>query len=185
MTIFDASYQGEAGTPINHGKRWDDNQERMLREGFTQGASLRLMCIRMGRAPSSILARLCFMHLLTLDESTGEYRITNPTPDPVMLTDDLEVNPSAMIAAARLLNSFNQPTENTMPAIATIEQRTLINGTNAADMSDKEIFKTIAKLESEVRVLEAVNTKPKKLVAAIAALQADIEAIVAYVDERP
>lgn len=95
----------------------------------------------------------------------------------------LHTSPRAEITVVRQINLTPTPTD-TMTTIATIESRTLINGQNAADMSDKEVFKVIAKLESEMRTLESVVTKPKKLVAAIAALQADIEAVVAYVDAR-
>lgn len=51
-------------------------------------------------------------------------------------------------------------------------------------MSDAQIFSLIGELESKIKKLEGIEAKPKKLVAAIEALKADITKLVEYVDSR-
>lgn len=67
---------------------------------------------------------------------------------------------------------------------ANIETKTFINGTEAANMTDSQIFQRIAKLEGEIKALEDIKTKSVKKNEAIEALKADIKAMVDYVDNR-
>ena len=67
---------------------------------------------------------------------------------------------------------------------ANIETKTFINGADASELSDNQIFQRIAKLEGEMDKLVGIRAKSVKKDAAIAALQSDIDALVAYVDAR-
>ena len=66
----------------------------------------------------------------------------------------------------------------------TIETLVLIQGQNAAELNDKQIFALIGKLENEAKRMGEITNKPKKLVAAIEQIQADIAKLVEYVDTR-
>lgn len=72
--------------------------------------------------------------------------------------------------------------EDTMIAI---ENRTYINDTNAADMTDDQVFTKIADLERDMAKLEAIKNKPQKMVKRIGEMQDAITKLVKYVDERP
>ena len=67
---------------------------------------------------------------------------------------------------------------------ATIETKTFIEGIDAANLSDEQVFKKIASLENSIKVWSAIENKPKKLDALIEQTKADIKALVAYVDGR-
>lgn len=65
-----------------------------------------------------------------------------------------------------------------------IETKVLIAGIDAATMSDTDIFSKISKLEGEISKLTAIKAKSVKLAAAIAAIEDDVQKLVAYVDGR-
>ncbi len=65
-----------------------------------------------------------------------------------------------------------------------IETKTYVNGADAANMTDEQIFSAIANVEAEINHLNGVQNKPQKLEAKIAAMQEDIKALVAFVDGR-
>lgn len=75
--------------------------------------------------------------------------------------------------------------ENTMTTtVSIIKNVTFINGRDGSEVSDDEIFGLIAKLEQRANTLQAITHKPKKLDQRIAGIEADIAALVAYVDGR-
>ena len=67
---------------------------------------------------------------------------------------------------------------------ATIETKTFIEGIDAANLSDEQVFKKIASLESSIKAWGAIENKPQKLNALIEQTKADINALVSYVDGR-
>lgn len=73
------------------------------------------------------------------------------------------------------------PMNKTAIEITTV---TLVNGRNVGDLSDGEVYNLIAEQEKEIERLEAIKTKPKKLVAEIAKRQAGIAALVAHLDSK-
>lgn len=74
--------------------------------------------------------------------------------------------------------------ENLMDAIIEITTKTLVNGKDVADMKDSEVYALIAAQEAKVKELEAITTKPKRLVAELAKRQAGIQALVDYLDSK-
>ena len=66
-----------------------------------------------------------------------------------------------------------------------VESRAFIFGKDAALVTDDQIFNQIASIESAIAQLDKTVNKPQKLVARIAAMQADIVALMAFVDARP
>ena len=93
--------------------------------------------------------------------------------------------------AAEFLNTpldpaFQPPTpiENTMTKAITITTKTFANGNDVATMSDSEIYNLIAAQEAEIRELEKITTKPKRLVKEIESRQAGVKALVDYLDTK-
>lgn len=78
--------------------------------------------------------------------------------------------------------STNQ--EQDMSNTPVIETKTFIAGVDAATMSDTQIFNKITSLELAIDKLVGIRAESKKKDAAIEALQADVHALVAYVDSR-
>lgn len=88
------------------------------------------------------------------------------------------------ISTASFPQTIPETAMSTTPAIPAIETRTFIFGDNAANMTDEQIFAGIAKIEAEIKKLDGVENKPKKLQAKIDAMKADIAKLVEYVDAR-
>lgn len=63
-----------------------------------------------------------------------------------------------------------------------VQTITYVYGTPAKDLTEQQLFDTISKLENEIKTLDTLETKPKKIVAKIEQLRADIKAIVDLVD---
>lgn len=79
---------------------------------------------------------------------------------------------------------ISQPKETTMSKPITIETKTFVNGADVANMADGEVYSLIAAEEAKIKELEAINAKPKRLVAEIAKRQAGIAALVAHLDSK-
>lgn len=67
---------------------------------------------------------------------------------------------------------------------ANIEVKTFVKGTDAANMSDDQIFSVILSIEQEIVALEKIQNKPETLKNKIKAMFIDIDALVKYVDSR-
>lgn len=65
-----------------------------------------------------------------------------------------------------------------------VDYKVLIAGRDSANVSDDQIFGMIADLEAQIKALNAIEHKPKKLSAKIEALKADIASLVDIVDNR-
>lgn len=147
----------------NHGRVWTLSQREELRRLWHEGTPTKDICDGMGRSYRSIVLKLEYFKLVKFDPMTGSYHSV----------DEVQVEPSAV---------HQQTKENIMAA--NIETKVFINGADASGLSDNQIFQHIAKLEMEMDKLIGIRAKSVKKDAAIAALQADIDALVAYVDAR-
>jgi len=98
----------------------------------------------------------------------------NVTPSPVPTTETTQLTEKETTMTSTL---------NTAAAIE-ITTKTLVNGTNVADLSDAAIYDLIAKQEAEIERLEAIKAKPKKLVAEIAKRREGIQALVNHLDSK-
>ena len=65
-----------------------------------------------------------------------------------------------------------------------ITTKTLINGDDIAKKSDDELFEAIAQAEAEIAKLNAIQSKPKALVAKVDELKAGIAALVSHMDAK-
>lgn len=69
--------------------------------------------------------------------------------------------------------------------IIEITTKTFLNGVDLATRPDAEIYDAIAQQEADIKTLEAINAKPKRLVAEIEKRKAGIAALVAFLDSKP
>lgn len=76
------------------------------------------------------------------------------------------------------------PIENTMTKAITITTKTFANGNDVATMSDGEIYNLIAAQEAEIRELEKIHNKPKRLLKELESRQAGVKALVDYLDTK-
>lgn len=174
--VTDSTFVGK-----NYGYVWVPNELDKLYRYFEAGITLFELCRALERPALGVVARLIKAGLIK-ETPAGVYEVASltPRPDPLPSSPDF-----SDIKDAREMQAANSDAKcaNTTSA-ANIETLTLIGGINAATVSDDSIFHRIAQLESEIETLSAIKTKPKKLEAKIKGLQADIQALVKYVDER-
>jgi hypothetical protein len=146
----------------NSGKRWDSEELASLRHNYNLGLDLTEICTRHKRPKSGVLNKLCELRILRYSSANYSYIV---------------------VAKPKNVNKVETEKETIM-SNANIETKVFIQGKDATEMTDAQIFSLIAKLESEQDKLSQIKNKPKKLVAAIHALTLDIEMLVEYVDGR-
>ena len=146
----------------NSGKRWDSEELAALRYNYNLGLDLTEICTRHKRPKSGVLNKLCELRILRYSSANYSYIV---------------------VAKPKNVNKVETEKEIIM-SNANIENKVFIQGKDATEMTDSQIFSLIAKLESEQDKLSQIKNKPKKLVAAIHALTLDIEMLVEYVDGR-
>lgn len=146
----------------NSGKRWEAEELSVLVENYNLGLSLHDICVRHKRPKSGVLNKLCELRILRYIPANYSYIV---------------------VAKPKNVNKVETEKEIIM-SNANIENKVFIQGKDATEMTDAQIFSLIAKLESEQDKLSQIKNKPKKLVAAIHALTLDIEMLVEYVDGR-
>lgn len=169
--IFDTLFgRTDTVTRARHGMLWETAEEDRLEKMFRSGDSLSKMCITLERGAVGVIARLNSRSLVRFDASTLKYYVNVVGGRATQATNTPE--PETLIK------------ETTMSA-PTIETKTFIAGTDATHLSDADIFKKIAQLENEIKTMNAINSKPKKLLKVIEDTQADIDKLVAFVDARP
>lgn len=78
--------------------------------------------------------------------------------------------------------STNQQKENTMKLELTT--RHFLNGRDVAELSIAQIYDVIAKAEIDIRDLEKIENKPKRLVKEIEKRKADLKALVDFLDAQ-
>ncbi len=162
MEQFNASFARRDRTQReNHGKTWTEEHKEDLRNMFHSGDTLQEICEQLQRPADGTLNKMVQLRLIHYDAVTNTYTRCHTQP---------KTKPT-------------QPEEPTMTH-ATIETKTFIEGIDAANMSDEQIFKKIASLEISIKTWGAIENKPKKLDAMIEQTKADIKALVSYVDGR-
>lgn len=88
------------------------------------------------------------------------------------------------VLASTVKDDFIMNNATQAVSVAAVSNITYVYGVPSKDVTDDTIFRFIAKLEGEIRELEKIANKPKKLGALIEALHAEIKALVELVDSR-
>lgn len=144
------------------GKTWTVEEVEHLNKLFSQGLGLSNICKLLQRPAAGVLAKL--ENLVDRDDSGGYWYRYDNTVKPTETTKEQTMS-----------------TNTTSPVVKT---QTLIAGQDAANLSDGEIFRLIAKIEGEITSLSSIKAKSNKLAAAIKAKEKDISDLVAVVDGR-
>ena len=76
------------------------------------------------------------------------------------------------------------PTTNTMSKAITVTTQVNINGVNADNYTDAQLFDMIRQQENEIKNLQALTNKPQSLLREIKTRQAGIDALVNFMNER-
>ena len=76
------------------------------------------------------------------------------------------------------------PATTTMSKAITITTQVNINGVNADNYTDAQLFDMIRQQETEIKNLQALINKPQSLLREITTRQAGIEALVSFMNER-
>lgn len=198
---YDASFASKSNktAPRRAGHAWTDVEQMRLREAFTRGQSLEHIATSLERSGSAVLARLVEMRLL-IRRDLGNYRYAYHVNDGFFIQHNF-FNPYAAQAVDPTSNPTPpwpcaNPNPVSRPAktatkeapmttiVFSVDTLTTINGKNAADFSDDDIFKMIADTENAVAKLDAIKHKPAKLKKKIEDLNDVIAKLVAYVDAR-
>jgi len=156
-----------------HGLLWSKDDIAMLEKLWHQGCELKPMAVALERPCDGVLSKLSQRGLIAFDTRTMKYEM-RCVPNALRARDE---------APARIHES-NEPKEE-LTMTANIETKTFIQGEDAANLSDGQIFDKIAKIEAKIDSLNKIVTKPKKLEKVIADLHGDIEKLVVFVDSRP
>lgn len=155
-----------------HGRPWLTSELVALERWFKEGKTLQQIVELSGRSTGGVIPKLQAARLIEPVTTSQLYHpdylyrvdIDEPTEQPITETQPIE--------------------ELTMTTPANIENKILIQGQDAANLSDDQIFDLIAKLEGQQARLKSIDNKPKKLTAKIEALSNDIALLVEYVDGR-
>ena len=167
--IFDSSFaRDDKMRRARHGLRWTESELATLKRWFLQGVDLERIAINMMRPSDGVLSMLSQNNLIRFDQRDMKYHITRDhTPLDI---DEDEDQP--------------QPKEPTM-ATPIIETKTFIQGEDAANLTDDQIYAKIVKLQDRIAGYDKIANKPKKLQLLILDLIADIGKLVRFVDSRP
>ena len=173
-TIFstakeERALQGVAGA--RHGRPWSQAELDDLECWLYQGKNLAEIVTLSQRSTGGVIPKLCSMRLINA-VSNG----TNSWVTDYAYRVDISDKPSEA--------QPEQPTIKEIIMTKTIENIVLIQGTNAVDKTDDEIFGLISKLELQKASLSNIKNQPKKLLAKIEAIDTDIAKLVEYVDGR-
>ena len=164
----------------NHGKIWTPQEYRELERLWTKtNLTFEEICNQLGRSHLGVFAKLDkHFHWMLFDFNRHAFRCLNRN-------EGNNMEPLSKIAIENAQINYPYITQIKEPTMQpTIQTKTLINGQDAANMTDEQIFQKIARLEQEIDKLKAIRAKSTKLEAAITAAEKDVADLVAYVDGR-
>ena len=142
-----------------HGLTWTPAEYASLERLFVAGHDLKHISEALLRPADGVISKLQHRGFIRYDPANNCYRITNP---------------------AQPATTKKEPTMSKQ----LIESKVFVNGIDATDMADAEIFRLIAKTEDEIAKLRAIKTASKKLSGAISKLEANVVKLAEYVDSR-
>ena len=142
-----------------HGLPWTLDEYASLERLFVAGYDLKRISETLMRPADGVISKLERCEYIRYDPTNSCYRVTNPT-QPV--------------------TTKKEPTMSKQ----LIESKVFVNGIDATDMADDEIFRLIAKTEDEIAKLRTIKTVSKKLSGAISKLEANVVKLAEYVDSR-
>lgn len=171
----------------NRGATWTEEHADYLRRMYCGGFAFSDMCRRLGRSPDGILYKLKELGYLKYRSENNSYLVQPPpgVPQPPLRPAPYLSN---TVPADDTTLDQPQPTKEAIMTTTTnaieITTKTLINGQDIKGLTDSQIYSLIADQEAEIKKLEAIENKPKRLVAEIEKRKAGIKALVDYLDSK-
>lgn len=151
----------------NYGQPWSARDKQTLVDMYMDDCRVGDMAQALGRDERGVCCKLVGLGLLEQDMSTYNfYRKVLP-----------EKGKSHVLGTKSMPPLLGDPKK-------VIETITLIRGVRGDQVDDDSIFGIIGELEGSIADLSTIKNQPKKLKAKLASIQADIDALVAYVDGR-
>lgn len=175
---------------------WEDDELEKLRDLFMNNHCLADMTWLLQRPPGGVLPKLELLKLIrrspSLNYGTPRYIYNvHVAQRPVEKVGYIPVTDSAMRGIELGSNTMpieiqttTKETTMSAPEIITIETKTFIAGTNAAELSDASIIKMIAELETKSERLRNIKASSTTIKALIDKHDADVLKLVQYLDER-
>lgn len=182
-----------------YGRIWGAQEVAQLKGLFWSGRNLEYICRAMERPPNGVLSKLAEHHCLTFDPTALKYLVRKKTPtnsntsdagiapEPEPTTSPAEIAEHIDKAVSHLTRVSNSLKEILMnkTEIIKIETKTFVNGVDIATMDDADVYALIATQEAQIKELDKIETKPKKLTAEIEKRKAGVQALVDYLDSKP
>ena len=158
------------------------------RRNFIQTYGIRMnMFTRVDKIADRESIRLLLEHWL----NTGDCNVGTPTEPSYNLDQMLEAyhttpTPAPATTTTPSHNPTPTPTPatNTMSKAITITTQVNVNGVNADNYTDAQLFDMIRQQETEIKNLQALTNKPQSLLREIDTRQAGIDALVSFMNER-
>lgn len=177
--------QWQWADPVRHGAFYTKEDIAKMVKMFYEGYAAPAIADELGRKHNSIAAKLATMKLLSFDSEMNLWHVGDNLPP---MQQILSINHNT-VPAEQIPTPLDQPqptkeTIMTTASIIEITTKTLINGIDIATMGDSAIYSTIANQEAEIKKLEAIENKPKRLVAEIEKRKAGIKALVDFLDSK-
>lgn len=209
-TKFDVSFAKLPGANdrerwSRYGFIWNTNEVARLKGLFWSGRNLEYICRSLERPPNGVISKLTEHHCLAFDGVKLSYLVrkktpTNsntsdagltPDPDPVNRDAEPIASPAeiaehideAVSHLTRVSNSLKEILMNKTEIIK-IETKTFVNGVDIATLDDASVYALIATQEAQIKELDKIETKPKKLTAEIEKRKAGVQALVDYLDSK-
>ena len=147
------------------------------RRNYIQTYGIRMnMPDKVGKIADRESIRLLLEHWL----NTGGCNVDTPTEPSYNLDQMLK----AYNTATTTTTTTPTPTTITMSKAITVTTQVNINGVNADNYTDAQLFDMIRQQETEIKHLQALTNKPQSLLREIDTRQAGIDALVSFMNER-
>ena len=194
MEFFDTSYlKNDCITRARHGLTWTLDESRKMRQLFIESTPLDEMANTLMRPALGVVLKLRQQGYIRVHAQCPDAASSTYTVEPVyekMRSSFRAANtaypdlcPNTQITNYHVQDSY-YTTQKEVKMSATIEIKTMIDGRDGKDMSDREIFSFISKLEDKVETLRKIKVKSEKLHKLIEDEQRAIDELAKYVDTR-
>ena len=171
---------------INEGFKTDFKATKVpeSRRNFIQTYSIQMGWVaEVAKTEDRESIRLLLEHWL----NAGAFNVGTPTEPSYNLDQMLGAYHTTPVptAATTTTPSHNPtPATNTMSKAITVTTQVNINGVNADNYTDAQLFDMIRQQETEIKNLQALTNKPQSLLREIDTRQAGIDALVSFMNER-
>ena len=170
---------------INEGFKTDFKATKVpkIRRNFIHTYSIQMGWVaEVAKVEDRESIRLLLEHWL----NAGAFNVGTPTEPSYNLDQMLKAYNTATTTPATPTTTTpsHNPTPITMSKAITITTQVNVNGVNADNYTDAQLFDMIRQQETEIKNLQALTNKPQSLLREIDTRQAGVDALVSFMNER-